>query len=196
MPVHLENESALVAEAREGNRAAFTTLLNQYDRNIYRLTLNITSNREDAEDAMQEAFLKAFQNLGQFRGGSRFYTWLVRIAVNEALMKLRRRQADKQVSLDEPIALSDHDLMPREIEDWGENPERRFAQGELQSILAEVIERLEPPFRTVFLLRDVENFSTEETAQMLNLSLPAVKARLLRARLKLRERLNRFFKRP
>lgn len=196
MPVHLENESVLVAEARTGNQQAFNTLLTQYARHVFRLTYNITSNREDAEDTMQEAFLKAYLNLNHFQGDSRFYTWLVRIAINEALMKLRRRHAESEVSLDEPIVTDDSDLMPREIEDWGENPERRFAQRELQQILTEAIESLAPPYRIVFLLRDVERFSTEETAEMLGLSVPAVKARLLRARLKLRERLNPFFKRP
>ncbi len=138
--------------------------------------------------------MKACTNLTQFRGESRFYTWLVRITVNEALMKLRSRRAASWISLDDPIESDDRSLMPREIEDWGDNPEQRFAKTELQTVLAEAIEKLEPLFRTVFLLRDVEEFSTEETANMLGLSIPAVKSRLLRARLKLRERLNRSFK--
>lgn len=195
MPVHLENEATLVAEARAGDAEAFTTLVHQYDRNIYRLALNITGKPEDAEDVLQEAFLKAYTHLDRFQGNSRFYTWLVRIAVNEALMKLRKRRGDRTVSLDEPIATSDNDLMPREIEDWGDDPEQRYAKTELQEILNEAIESLEPQFRTVVVLRDVENLSTEETAEMLGLSVPAVKSRLLRGRLKLREKLNRHFKR-
>ena len=195
MPTHLENEATLVAEARAGNAEAFTTLVHQYDRNIYRLALNITGKQEDAEDVLQEAFLKAYTHLDRFQGNSRFYTWLVRIAVNEALMKLRKRRGDRTVSLDEPIVTSDNDLMPREIEDWGDNPEQRYAKTELQEILNEAIETLEPQFRTVVVLRDVENFSTEETAEVLGLSVPAVKSRLLRGRLKLRDRLNRYFKR-
>jgi len=195
MPTHLENETTLVAEARAGNAEAFTTLVHQYDRNIYRLALNITGKQEDAEDVLQEAFLKAYTHLDRFQGNSRFYTWLVRIAVNEALMKLRKRRGDRTVSLDEPIVTSDNDLMPREIEDWGDNPEQRYAKTELQEILNEAIESLEPQFRTVVVLRDVENFSTEETAEVLGLSVPAVKSRLLRGRLKLRDRLNRYFKR-
>ena len=91
MPTHSDNEDVLVEEARAGNANSFTTLINQYDRHIYRLALNITGNQEDAEDVLQETFLKAYTNLGQFQGNSRFYTWLVRIAVNEALMKLRKR---------------------------------------------------------------------------------------------------------
>jgi len=195
MPTHLENETTLVAEARAGSAEAFTTLVNQYDRNIYRLALNITGNREDAEDVLQEAFLKAYSNLERFEGNSRFYTWLVRIAVNEALMKLRKRRGQREVSLDEPVQTNDADPMPREIEDWGENPEQRYAQTELHRILFEAIEALEPQFRTVFVLRDIESFSTEETAELMGLSVPAVKSRLLRARLKLRERLNRHFRR-
>ena len=193
MPTHLENETTLVADARAGNAAAFTTLVNQYDRNIYRLALNITGNPDDAEDVLQETFLKAYTNLARFKGNSRFYTWLVRIGVNEALMKLRRRKADRSVSLDEPVETEDDESLPRELADWGENPEQRYARQELQEILAAALAELEPAFRAVVYLRDVEDLSTEETAEMLNLSVPAVKSRLLRGRLKLRERLARRF---
>ena len=195
MPTHLDNEDVLVAEARAGKAESFTTLINQYDRHIYRLALNITGNQEDAEDVLQDSFLKAYSNLGQFQGGSRFYTWLVRIAVNEALMKLRKRRGASWVSLDEPVETDDRSLTPREIEDWGENPEQSYAKTELQDILGQAIEKLEPQFRTVFMLRDVEEFSTDETAKMLGLSVPAVKSRLLRARLRLRDLLNKYFKR-
>jgi RNA polymerase sigma-70 factor (ECF subfamily) len=195
MPTHLDNENALVAEARAGNAESFATLINQYDRHIYRLALNITGNQEDAEDVLQESFLKAYSNLDRFQGDSRFYTWLVRIAVNEALMKLRKRRGASWVSLDEPVETNDRSLMPREIEDWADNPEQSYAKAELQDILNQAVEKLEPQFRTVFVLRDVEDFSTEETAKMLGLSVPAVKSRLLRARLRLRERLNKYFKR-
>jgi RNA polymerase sigma-70 factor (ECF subfamily) len=142
---------------------------------------------------MQEAFLKAFEHLGDFEGHSRFYTWLVRIAVNQALMKLRKRRPNV-VSLDNEIETED-DLLPREVEDWGPTPEERFEQTELQRILSTVIAELEPGFRIVFQLRDVEEISTEETAEILGLSVPAVKSRLLRARLKLRQKLNRYFRR-
>src|SRR5207237_2223379 len=103
MPTHLPNEAALVSAEKAGDTTAFSTLVEQYDRYIYRLALNITGNKEDAEDVLQEALLKAYTRLGQFQGGSRFYTWLVRIAVNEALMKLRKRSPQKEVSLDEPV---------------------------------------------------------------------------------------------
>lgn len=195
MPTHLANEAELVAEARQGSAEAFTTLVHQYQRHIYRLALNITGNKEDAEDVLQEAMLKAYTKLPQFQGDSRFYTWLVRIAVNEALMKLRKRSGDKTVPLDEPIESNDQSLIPREIEDWDDNPEQRYAKRELHRILDMVVSRLEPQFRTVFVLRDVEEFSTEETARIMGLSVPAVKSRLLRARLRMRELLNPYFRR-
>lgn len=184
-----------MAEARAGSADAFTTLVNQYDRNVYRLALNITANREDAEDVLQETFLKAYANLERFQGNSRFYTWLVRIAVNEALMKLRKRRGDRWVSLDARVEADENEFRPREIEDWGDNPEQRYEKRELQEILDEALGRLEPAYRTVVILRDRESFSTEETAALLNLSVPAVKSRLLRGRLKLREWLNKYFKR-
>jgi RNA polymerase sigma-70 factor (ECF subfamily) len=187
-----DDEAPLVAAAKGGDVSAFETLVNRYERKIFRLSQNITQNREDAEDVMQEAFLKAYEHLPEFQGNSRFYTWLVRIAVNQALMKLRRRRPN-QVSLDEDIQTED-DLLPREVEDWGPTPEERYEQSELQGILSTVVGELEPGFRVVFQLRDVEELSTEETAEVLGLSVPAVKSRLLRARLKLRQKLNRYFR--
>src|SRR3984957_9998634 len=142
---------------------------------------------------MQDAFLKSYSHLKTFQGDSRFYTWLVRIAANEALMRLRKRRPN-QFSLDEPIE-GDEDLMPRELQDWGPGPEQRFAQTEMREILSGVIEELEPDYRIVFVLRDIEELSTEETAASLGISIPAVKSRLLRARLALREELTRKFKR-
>jgi len=187
-----EDEPKLVAAAKAGDPVAFTELVHRYERKIYRLALNITQNREDAEDAMQEAFLKSYVHLSEFQGDSRFYTWLVRIAVNEALMKLRKRRPNL-TSIDEPVQGEEEDFMPREIEDWGPSPEQKYAQTELSGILSGVIERLEEEYRIVFVLRDVEELSTEQTAELLDLSIPAVKSRLLRARLKLREKLNRYF---
>src|SRR6202163_2159011 len=188
-----EDEHLLVAAAKSGDAAAFEELVNRYERKIFRLTMNITRNREDAEDSMQDAFMKAYSHLGSFQEDSRFYTWLVRIAANEALMRLRKRRPN-QFSLDEPVA-GDEDLMPREIADWGPSPEQRYAQTEMHEILSEVIDKLEPDFRVVFVLRDIEELSTEETAKTLGISVPAVKSRLLRARLALREKLTRQFKR-
>ncbi|MHB8540266.1 MAG: sigma-70 family RNA polymerase sigma factor [Candidatus Acidiferrales bacterium] len=189
----VDNEAIYVAAAKAGDVAAFEELVNRYERKIFRLAQHITQNTEDAQDVSQEAFLKAFEHLSDFQGNSRFYTWLVRIAVNQALMKLRKRRT-KDVSLDEDIETDDN-FMPREIEDWGPSPEQHFAQDELAGILSRVIGELDPAFRLVFQLRDIDELSTEETAEALGLSVPAVKSRLLRARLKLREKLNRYFQR-
>ena len=188
-----DDEPLLVAAAKAGDIPAFETLVGRYERKIFRLTQNITQNREDAEDAMQEAFLKAYEHLGEFQGNSRFYTWLVRIAVNQALMKLRKRRPN-QVSLDEEVDTGE-DMVTREVEDWGPSPEERYEQTELSQILSTVVGELDPGFRIVFQLRDIEELSTEETAEALGLSVPAVKSRLLRARLKLRQKLNRYFRR-
>jgi len=194
MATHLENENTLVADARAGNGDAFAALLSQYNTRLFRLALRITGNQQDAADALQEALLKAYRGLEGFRGDSRFYTWIVRIVLNEGLMKLRERRRDFMVSLDEPLQTDDDSFMPREIEDWGDNPEKRYSKTEFDAILNQNLDQLEPTLRIVFLLRDVEGFSIEETARTLGLSIPAVKTRLLRARLKLRERLTKYFK--
>jgi RNA polymerase sigma-70 factor (ECF subfamily) len=188
------DESQLVAQAREGDRSAFNELVRRYEGKIFRLAQHVTQNREDAEDVLQETFLKAYEHLDQFKGDSKFYTWIVRIAVNQALMKLRRRKTDKSVSMDETIDTGE-DTVTREIAAWDEDPEQRFSREELGGILDDAVQSLEPLYRSVFVLRDIEELSTEETAEALGLSIPAVKSRLLRARLQLRERLTRFFKR-
>src|ERR1700757_1745063 len=188
----VSEELALVQAAKRGDDSAFEELVRRYDRNVFRIAQHITQNREDAEDVVQEAFLKAYGNLAKFQEQSKFYTWLVRLAVNEALMKLRRRKPERTVSLDEDIKTED-DSLPREVADWSPNPEQQYSQAELRDILTRTIQGLPPSFRTVFVLRDVEGLSTEETADALGLSIPAVKSRLLRARLRLRERLSRYF---
>jgi len=187
------DESAFVAKARQGDLTAFNELVNRYSRKIFRLAKHITQNDEDAEDVLQETFLKAFEHLGNFQGQSKFYTWIVRIAVNESLMKLRKRKSDRSVPLDEPVDTGE-DTVVREIAVWDEDPEKQYSQEELAKILDDAVQSLRPPFRTVFVLRDIEELSTEETAEALGISVPAVKSRLLRARLQLRERLTRFFK--
>ena len=195
MPTHLENEGVLVRRAQAGDHEAFTALVRQYERHIYRLALNITKDPTDAEDVLQEAFLKAYSNLKSFQGDSRFYTWLVRIVVNEALMKLRKqRSAPAMVALDEPISDGEDQEIRRDLADWGDNPEQRFGKVELGGILNAAIESLELPYRMVVMLRDMEELSTEETAKALGISIPAAKSRLLRARLMLRHKLNRHFK--
>src|ERR671922_2747222 len=189
----VSDELTLVQAAKGGDVSAFEELVRRYDRNVFRIAQHITQNREDAEDVVQDAFLKSYENLKNFQEQSKFYTWLVRIAVNEALMRLRRRRPERMVSLDEEVK-TEEDSVPREVADWSPNPEQLYTQAELRDILQKTIQGLPPSFRTVFVLRDVEGLSTEETAEALDLSIPAVKSRLLRARLQLRERLNKYFR--
>ncbi|HEX4810756.1 MAG TPA: RNA polymerase sigma factor [Bryobacteraceae bacterium] len=188
------DESALVARAKAGDMAAFSDLVQHYDRRVFRMAKQITQNEDDAEDVLQESFLKAYTHLDDFQGNSKFYTWLVRIAVNEALMKLRKRRSDRTVPLDDPIDTGE-DSVVREIAVWEDNPEQKYSREEMASILDQAIQSLKPAYRTVFILRDIEEMSIEETAEALNLSISAVKSRLLRARLQLREKLTRQFKR-
>src|SRR5271165_1968686 len=185
---------ALVEQVRGGDVSAYDTLVRKYERQIFRIAQHITQNREDAEDVMQDAFLKAYEKLDQFQGNSKFYTWLVRIAVNESLMRLRKRRSGRMVSIDEDVE-TEEGSVPRDLADWSPDPEQNYTQSEMADILRKTIQGLPPGFRIVFVLRDVEGLSTEETAETLGLSVPAVKSRLLRARLQLRERLSRYFRR-
>ncbi len=182
----------LVHASKNGDVAAFEQLVNRYDRQLLRIAQSITHNREDSQDAVQEAFLKAFQHLGDFREDSQFSTWLIRITVNQALMKLRKRGTTKEVSLDEDFQ-ADENRLPIEVIDWAPNPEQLYWASELRSILTKTLEQLRPILRAVFVLRDIEGLSIHQTAEVLNISQGAVKARLWRVRLQLRESLNKYF---
>jgi RNA polymerase sigma-70 factor, ECF subfamily len=190
----VKDEAVLVTEAKAGSYEAFEDLVNRYEKKIYRLGLNLTGNPEDAEDMLQETFLKAFEHLSNFREDSRFYTWIVRIAINQGLMKLRKRRSSKEVQM-EDAENEDGEVIPRDFADWRPNPEQELERTELETILQNAARSLPMTFRTVFFLRDVEGLSTEETAELLNLSEGAVKARLFRARLRLREELSKILKR-
>jgi RNA polymerase sigma-70 factor (ECF subfamily) len=190
----LNEEQDLIVQARNGSSAAIELLVSRYESRLFRLARNITGNHEDTEEVIQNAFVKAFQNLATFRGDSGFYTWLVRIAINQALMKVRGRHF-KEVSIDQAKD-SDGDITPRDPEDWGPNPEERYSQEELRRILNISVSKLDPKYRIVFQLRDVEGLTTDETARALDLSVPAVKTRLARARLQLRNSLDTYFRRP
>jgi RNA polymerase sigma-70 factor (ECF subfamily) len=190
MAKHLADESDLVLAAKSGSREAFAILTNQYYQNIYRLAFRITRNHEDAEDAIQESLLKAYCKLAQFHGRSRFYTWLARIAMNEALMLLRKKRSDKQVSFDDLVQV-DGDFASREIEDWSEDPERSYAEVEMRRILDRALEGLGPRLCRTFLLRNVEDLTLKDTADVLGLSVSAAKSRLVRARARLKRRLGK-----
>ncbi len=194
--VHLaeDSEMALVHAAKEGDVGAFEQLLRRSQGMVFRVAQHITGSREDAEEVVQEAFLKAFQNLERFEERSRFSTWVTRITVNTALMRIRSRRGHEAVPLheedpDDPSALAE------EVADWRPDPEQLYSRNELRAILARALAGLPQHYSTVFLLRDVEGFSTAETAEALGLSVTAVKARLLRARLQLRQRLDPYFRR-
>ena len=184
----------LVHASKNGDVAAFEQLVERYDRKLFRIAQHVTHNREDAEDAVQDAFLKAFQHLGEFREDSKFSTWLIRITLNQSLMKVRKqRRAIREVSLEEDFQAGE-DMLPMEVIDWAPDPEQLYRTAELRDILIKALRELRPILRAVFVLRDIEGLSTAQTAEVLNLSQVAVKARLWRGRLQLRERLNKYFR--
>ena len=190
-----DSEMALVHAAKQGDVGAFEQLLRGTQGMVFRVAQHITGSREDAEEVVQEAFLKAFQNLDRFEERSRFSTWVTRITVNTALMRLRRRRGHETVPLHEDDA-DDPTALSQEVADWRPDPEQIYDRRELHAILARALAGLPQHYSTVFLLRDVEGFSTAETAEALGLSITAVKARLLRARLQLRQRLSSYFQFP
>ncbi len=187
-----DQDLALVHACKSGNAAAFEELVKRYDTKLFRIAQHITHNREDAQDAVQEAFLKVFRKLTQFQENSKFSTWLTRITVNESLMKLRKQRHNKEFSIDNNFESEDHSLTS-ELADWARNPEELYRGFELRNILRSELQELQPGLRVVFVLRDIEGLSTEETAEVLESTPVAVKARLWRARLKLRERLSKYF---
>lgn len=189
------DEAQLVARARNGCAAAIEQLVGRYESRVFRLARNITGNHEDTEEVVQNAFFKAFLNLAAFREDARFYTWLVRIAVNEALMKIRSRRF-REVSIGNAKDSEDGEeqTVYQELRDWGPNPEQRYSQEELRRILETAISKLAPGYRIVFHLRDIEGFSSKETAETLHLSLATVKSRAQRARLQLRDSLSVYFR--
>ncbi len=191
MAVHLIDEPGLVLAAKSGDDEAFRILCNHYYPNIFRLVVRMTRNNEDAEDVLQEGLLKAYCNLQQFRGNSQFYTWLVRITMNEALMKLRKKRYT-QVPLEEVVE-TEKGAVRRELEDRSNDPERYYAEQELRETLAQAFESLSPRLCAAFVLRNVEEMSMRETAAVLGLSASAVKSRVVRARSRLRKRLRKMF---
>jgi RNA polymerase sigma-70 factor (ECF subfamily) len=182
----------LVHASKNGDVTAFEQLVKRYDRKLFRIAQSITHNREDSQDAVQEALFKAYQNLSAFREDSRFSTWLFRIIVNQSLMRLRKQRTTREASRDEAFQ-ADSDMLPKEVTDWAPNPEQLYWASELRNILIKCLEELSSILRTVFVLRDIEGLTIDQTAEVLNVSQTAVKARLLRARLQLREGLTKYF---
>ena len=182
-----DREQSLIARIRNGESSLFAELVKPYERRVYVTALALLRNEADAQDVAQEAILKAFMHLRQFRGESRFSTWLIQITVNEARMRQRRQHAE----LFEPLAESKDDdeaaYTPRDFADWREIPSEALEKSEFRAILAKALASLGQKYREVFLLRDVEHLSIEEAAQALSISVASVKTRLLRARLMLRD---------
>ena len=182
------DERELLAACRRGEPASLRRLVDRHYEPLHRFLWRLTASPETAEELTQEAFVRALERIDRFDGRARFSTWLVRIALNEALMKLRKRRTGRQVSLDELLETDDQSLK-RETTDRHDDPEQRYARTELEESLRQAIAHLDEPSRAVLMLRDVENLSTRETGAMLGLSITTVKTRLRRARLDVRQKL-------
>ena len=177
----------IVARVRNGETDAFEELVRKHGRRVYRSLLGIVGSREEAEDALQDAFFKAFQHLPHFEGRSRFSTWLVRIAINTGLQRVRSRKEFDRLDED------DEEFRPRNIQAWTETPEDFYSREELRSLVEREVMKLPVKYRVALLLRDLEELSTEEAAVALGLSVPGLKARVLRGRLMLRESMAPYF---
>jgi RNA polymerase sigma-70 factor (ECF subfamily) len=186
------DDTELLARLKAGDQVAYAKLVEDNASAIYRLALRMMGNEADAEDVLQETFLSAFKSIDRFEGRSRLSTWLYRIASNAALMRLRRNEPE-QVSVDEPVERDDGEMMPRQFFDFCCLPEDDLLREEAREQMKQAIDDLPPTLRSVFVLRDIEGLSTAETAEALDLSESAVKSRLMRARLKLRDELSRYF---
>jgi RNA polymerase sigma-70 factor (ECF subfamily) len=189
-------EEALVIAAKNGNDHAFETLVERYRRRMLAVALRLTRVQEDAEDITQQSFQKAFLHLREFEGKSSFSTWLTRIAINEALMFLRRSRRQRQVSIDDDSIDLEGAASRLEIPDSDPGPEASYLQREAARIVSAALDRLRPRLRKVIELRDLEELSTEETARRVGLSVSATKSRVLRGRRKLRETLRRYVRSP
>jgi RNA polymerase sigma-70 factor (ECF subfamily) len=187
-----EQPSFSLEALRNGDRAEFARLVEAYSPLIYHLGLKMLNNPQDAEDILQETFIKAYRHIGSFDGRSNVSTWLYRIATNEALMLIRRKRPDS-ISFEEPSTFETEPQEPMQIVDWCCLPEEEFLTAESRARLDEAVNRLPASLLVAFILRDIEGLSTRETAQVLNISEVAVKTRLSRARLRLREDLSAYF---
>ena len=182
-----EEDTVLVA-AKRGDSAAFEMLCKQSASTVFHIARRMMRTKEDAEDVMQESFQQAFVHLKSFKGGSRFSTWLSRIAINAALMKLRRKSHSRDVSLDESVE-NGEPAFRLELEEQGLDPEQLYVHKERQRILFQAMNELAPGMRKAIELRELGERSTEETAQIMGISVSAVKARVFHGKKKLRERL-------
>ncbi len=178
-------ERVLVYQAQSGNEAAFTELVRRHSGQVYGLSLNMLRNREDAEDNLQNVLVKAFHNIARFEGNSQFSTWLVRIAINEALMKLRKRNSER-ISDYQNANESDDDTHFPEIEDVRQDPERRYM---IKELARKAFRGLNPSLQDTFILQKAEGWTNRELAQAMGITVPTVKSRIFRARVRLRQQL-------
>jgi RNA polymerase sigma-70 factor (ECF subfamily) len=188
-----EDDLLLVERVLAGDRRAFEPLVRKHERRVFRVTLAVLGNTEDAEEAMQDTFVKAFRHLDQFRREARFTTWLTRIAINEAIQKRSMRK--NLVPLAEAETAKEQ-FTPRRYESWKSNPEQLYGKQEIHRIVENAIQSLPEIYREAFILRDVEELSAEEAAEALGITVGALKSRLLRARLIVRESLAEKFEEP
>ena len=198
LPIDLtiyDDETALLTGLRQGDRHACACLLKRFAPRVYSVALRMTGDPDEAEDVLQETFINACKHIQEFEGRSALGTWLHRIAANTALMHLRKPTHD-ELSLDEPIEMLDGDDIPRQIVAWTYRPTDHLLNGETQQMIEQAIAQLPEALRSVFVLREIEGYSTEETADMLGIGLSAAKVRLHRARLRLRELLTPYFAPP
>jgi RNA polymerase sigma-70 factor (ECF subfamily) len=186
----IDHETALLNQAQSGDPDAFSSLVCGHLQTLYRLVLRITRNHEDAEDCVQDAILKAYANLPQFQRRARFSTWLGRIAINEALMRMRKYKVMKRVPLEDVFQATESDDRSPELEQHREDPETLYARQEVRELMMQAAGSLLPMYQAVFYLAQVRGCTLQETAKELELSVAAVKARLHRARKQLREKLN------
>ncbi len=196
MPPHLANEKIVLDQARAGDSTAFEALIGPYHHRLYRRALKIMRNKQDAEDVIQDAELKAYCRLDRFQGSSRFYTWVTRIVINEALMKLRRRRSYRETESLEPLRVGKQPLDLRRTSSPDEQPETHYLGVELRSILSGALAVLSPSLSAPFLLCFLEGYSLREIAALLGLSVPAIKSRLHRARNILSKRLRGMLQPP
>jgi RNA polymerase sigma-70 factor (ECF subfamily) len=187
-PQPRSDEHALLARVRAGESELFYELVRPHERTLYLTAYSILQDQSEAEDVAQETVLKSFRNLHQFRGDSRFGTWLVSICINESRMHLRSRQRARIESLDAPLS-DDPDYVPLQLRDWREIPSQALERQELRQALARALSSLDGKYREVLVLRDVQHLNGAETAEILGITPGNVKVRLLRARLQMRDRL-------
>lgn len=188
----MASADAFLEKLRAGDPVAFAQFVEENQRQVYNLALRMLNNPQEAEDVLQETFLNAYRALPNFEGRSSLNTWLYRIASNASLMRLRKKQPDL-VSTDEPLILDSGDDLPRQLADWSSIPEHELLSSESRQVMNEAVSELPESLRIVFILRDIEGLSTADTGETLGLSESAVKTRLHRARLRLRERLSTYF---